>query len=423
MNISRLIAGAVVVVYSVLLDTLRVILTPLLRGVSERRGWDLDKRQKLPSPVRDFRNRNVVWLHAASLGEAKLLLKFVGMLVERHDDELYVVTATTRNGVAFLEKNRHPAFCAVGFLPLDTISLVERVITHYGVRRLWLLETELWPSLLRVCAKRSIPVGIVNGRIEQASFVWYRRLHWLVASLLEPVSLVFAQTDEYAERFASLGVSRSSLFTVGNIKGHIRIGRPDRHEWLSLRRSMNIDENAFVVTAGCMHKGEGTVLGDFHRRLTELGYPCKLIVVPRHLDETLAIIEEMGGKVVHLDSCSTARVWDVCIIEKIGILDAMYTVADAAVVGGTFTDIGGHNVWDAACYGIPVFFGPFHEKQKEGCDLLLEAAVGFTAEDGLQLGEKMFDVVKREPMRFLQAQQAFIALTNKIRSIVEPLLP
>ena len=113
----------------------------------------------------------------------------------------------------------------------------------------------------------------------------------------------------------------------------------------------------------------------------------------------------------------------ICLIEKTGILDDMYKAADAAVVGGTFTDIGGHNVWDAASFAIPVFFGPCHHTQQESCSLLRQAGVGFTASDGEELALRMFEVVKSVPMRFLEDQARFIKATNRTRSIVEPLLP
>ena len=423
MNPGGMALNAMVVAYSMLLDVLRFTVVPFLRTTGRRNGWDLDKRQKLPSPVRDFRGKRVVWLHAASLGEAKLLLKFSTMLKQRHDEDLYVVTATTRSGVEFLEKNRQSSFCAIGFQPIDTISLVKRIIDHYHVTRLWLIETEIWPSMLWVCGRRRVPVGIVNGRIEPGSFTWYRRLQWIMVPLLRAIDLVLAQSDEYAARFIELGVEKNVVHVVGNIKGHIRIERPQKKEWLAVRRALNIDEESFVVTAGCMHQGEGNVLRAFFSRLESFGYPCKLIVVPRYCREAIALLDEINGNVLHLNETSTARRWEICLIEKTGILDDMYRAADAAIVGGTFVDIGGHNVWDAASFAIPVFFGPHYHTQQESCTLLQQAGVGFSVSDGEALAGRMYEVVKEQPMKFLEDQGRFIETTNKTRSIVEPLLP
>lgn len=423
MSVERNLFYGIIRCYSILVDCIRIVLFPVIKGYAREKGWDLDKRQKLPSPLRDFRGKRVVWLHAASLGEMKLLVKFHAMLHQRREDELYLVTGTTRNGVAYLEKNRHASFCATGFLPIDTITLVSRIVSHYAVCRVWLLETEIWPSLLHVCLRRNIPVGIVNGRLEEDSFTWYRRFRWFFAQLLEAVDIVLAQSDVYAERFAALGIPRKVIHVVGNIKGHIRIQRPKKKEWLDIRRRLNITEDDFVVTAGCMHAGEGKVLRTFVPQMEKLGYPCRLVVVPRYTGEAGDLLDEIGGNTLHLTETETLRRWNICIVEKMGILDDMYKAADAAIVGGTFVDIGGHNVWDAACYAIPVFYGPHVETQKESCRLLDNAGVGFSVSDGESMAERMFTVLKKQPMQFLKAQEAFIETTNRTRSIVEPLLP
>jgi 3-deoxy-D-manno-octulosonic-acid transferase len=240
---------------------------------------------------------------------------------------------------------------------------------------------------------------------------------------MEPVDLVLAQSDAYADRFAALGIPRNVIHVVGNIKGHIRIQRPKKKEWLDIRRRLNIAEDVFLVTAGCMHSGEGKALKTFLSHMDKRGYPCRLIVVPRYCEEAGNLLDEIGGNTLHLTDTQTSRRWDVCVIEKVGILDDMYKAADAAIVGGTFADIGGHNVWDAACYAIPVFYGPNFQTQKESCQLLESAGVGFTVSDGSELAERMFLVVREQPMKFLKAQEAFIEATNRTRSIVEPLLP
>ena len=423
MKISAICSLIVIYTYSGLLDLIRLALFPLLRKPGKKRGWDLEARQKLPVPLKDFRGKTVIWLHAASLGEAKLLVKFHSILRQHKEDDLYLVTATTRNGVAYLEKNRQPAFCAIGFLPIDTISLVTKIVSHYSVRRLWLLETEIWPSLLHVCRANGIPVGIANGRIEPSSFRWYSVFRWFVSTLLEKVDTVFAQSDEYAERFIMLGVKSESVHVVGNIKGHIRIQRPLKDEWHSVRRALSVNDDDFVVTAGCIHTGEGKAVRIFFDRMVQYGYPCRLIVVPRYNNEAASIVDEIGGQVLHLDKIETSRHWEICVIEKVGILDDMYKAADAAVIGGTFVDIGGHNVWDAACFGIPVFFGPMHHTQKESCAQLVDAGVGFTVSDGEALAEKMFSVVRKNPLPFFDAQQQFIETTNRAQSELEPLLP
>jgi tRNA (guanine-N7-)-methyltransferase len=395
----------------------------LLKKVSDHYGWDLPLRQRLPATFRDFRNRTVVWIHAASLGESKLLIKFLETLKKKHSEDLYLITAATRDGVNYIHANKTPGVCAAGFLPIDTIPLMTRIIEHFSINRLWIIETELWPSLLWVCRHKKIPIGIVNARIEEKTFKWYYKFKSFLSFLFETVDVILAQTQDYAARYNALGVNPSNIHIVGNIKSHISITRPPKKEWQAVRSNLNIKENDQVLVAGCVHAGEAAILQECYKLLAKSDTVNKLIIVPRHLKEVGKISEEAGNGVVTLNDVRTSQNWDVCIVNRTGVLDDMYKCADAAFIGGTFVNIGGHNVWDAARYGIPVFFGPDYSTQIDGCETLLTNGVGFKVHNATELAEMVYRVLKREASKFMHAQRLFIDTMNRRQSLLEPLIP
>lgn len=409
--------------YSTLLTLIRLTVFPFLKNMDRKRNWDLAGRLKIPAAIRDYRHKKVVWVHAASLGEAKLLCKFLSILEERNPDDMYVVTAVTRTGVQYLEKNSPHTVCAIGFFPLDTIPLMKKIITHYNISRVWLLETELWPSMLLTLKHLSIPVGIVNGRIEENSFVRYRRFRFLLKCFFENFDTVMVQNETYADRFRMLGVRDECIHVTGNIKGHVIIKRPQSHDWINIRQGLGLTEDDLVISWGCIHAGEGVVIRQCYDTLKSYGINCKMIIVPRYLYEVKDLIREIGDDLLHLYDINTMCKWQMCVIEKMGILDDMYLIADAAIIGGTFSDIGGHNVWDAARFAIPVFFGPDYRTQVDGCEKLIKNGVGFKAQDGVELAELIIDVMKREPERFIQAQLLFMETINKSQSVLGQLLP
>jgi 3-deoxy-D-manno-octulosonic-acid transferase len=423
MKISDGIISMVTYGYSCFLTLIRFAVFPFLKNVDRKKKWDLAGRQKIPAAVRDSRHKKVVWVHAASLGEAKLLCKFLSILEQRNPDDMYVVTAVTRTGVQYLEKNSPHTVCAIGFFPLDTIPLMRKIITHYNISRVWLLETELWPSMLLALKQLSIPVGIVNGRIEENSFVRYRRFRFLLQNFFERFDTVMVQNETYAERFRILGVRNECIHVTGNIKGHIIIKRPPINDWKSIRQGLGLTEDDLVISCGCIHAGEGVVIRQCYDTLKRNDVNCKIIIVPRYLNEVQELIREIGDDLLHLYDITTMHKWQMCVIEKMGILDDMYLIADAAVVGGTFSDIGGHNVWDAARFAIPVFFGPDYRTQVDGCEKLTNNGVGFKAQDGVELADLIVDVLKREPKRFMQAQLLFMEKINNSQSVLGPLLP
>ncbi|MDO5577580.1 MAG: glycosyltransferase N-terminal domain-containing protein, partial [Fibrobacter sp.] len=417
MNIEQRLISWAFCLYGYTFEVIRRTIFPLLNGISQKKGWDLPLRQKLPFPVRDFRNRTVVWVHAASLGETRLLYKFLDILSQRHPDDLYLLTSTTKTGVQYLQTNRTSSVCATGYLPIDTIPLINTIVNHFHISRVWLLETELWPSMLWVCKKHSIPVGIVNARMEEKSYNRYIKFRKILSSIFSQFDILFAQNDEYADRFEALGVNRENIHIVGNIKSQIMIKRPSRNEWLQTRKQLNLSENNLVITFGCVHAGEGKDIRACFDLLEESGLKCKMILVPRHLDEAEQIIDEFAMDVVRLNDIQTSQPWNVCTIEKMGILDEMYKIADAAFIGGTFVDIGGHNIWDAAQFGIPVFFGPDFHTQKDSFERLLIAGVGFKANDGERLALQILRVMKTEAYKFIHAQTMFIETVNKSQSV------
>jgi 3-deoxy-D-manno-octulosonic-acid transferase len=410
--------------YSTVFELGRRLAGPFLAGFGRQKGWDLDKRQTLPRAVRERgRSHTMAWVHAASLGEAKLLVQFLGMLEARNPDDRYVVTATTRSGVEFLERMKRPSIVAAGFLPLDTLPLMRSLIKRYNVSRLWLLETELWPSMLWACFTAGIPVGIANARVEEKSFVNYRRFGPFVRAFMRRLDVVMAQNETYAQRFIALGVRPEILHIVGNMKGYIRIQRPAASERLQLRRRMNLTPADIVVTAGCVHKGEGAMLRACCDELKKRGRACKCIIVPRYLEESAAIAEELGKGAVRLSESATTAAWECCIVEKFGVLETMYRIADAAVVGGTFVPVGGHNVWEPARFGIPVFFGPSRHEQIASCEKLLVAGVGFSAANAIELAAALERTLWIDPRKYAGAEALFTEHINRQQSVVEPLIP
>jgi 3-deoxy-D-manno-octulosonic-acid transferase len=420
---NTVLVGCGIALYSTILETVRRFVLPFLGPLGRKKGWNLDERQKMPRIVRKHQSRTMVWVHGASLGEAKLLLQFLEVLEQRNPDDAYVVTATTRTGVEYVERMKRPSIYAIGFLPFDTLPLMKSLIRSFGVSRLWLLETELWPAMLWACIACGVPVGIANARIEEKSFVNYRRFTPVVRGLLRGLDVVLAQNETYARRFMELGVGPSSIHIVGNLKGRIQIRRPSSDERRNVRRLMCLTEADKVVTAGCLHKGEGALLRGCLDILIRRNRRCKCIVVPRHLDESASIARELGNSVVRLTDSASSVPWDLCIVEKMGILESMYKIADAAVVGGTFVDIGGHNMWEPARFGIPVFFGPFHQSQNTSCEKLLAAGVGFKVSEPQELANAIERAVWTEPEKFAAVQSVFAENVNQQQTILEPLIP
>jgi 3-deoxy-D-manno-octulosonic-acid transferase len=389
------------------------------------RGWNLAERSNGPCPKHPGFAKETVWIHAASLGESKILVRFLDILRHKHPGRFYLITATTKTGVDYLRRacGDDDDIAAVGFLPIDTIGRMRRLIRTFGVRRAWVMETELWPCMLWTCMRMSVPLGLVNARIEERSLSSYRRMAWLLSPLLCFPDIVLAQNEQYAGRFERLGISRQRIRITGNMKSYVTIHPQKAEERAKLRSPLLLDNNDLCMTAGCLHVGEGLVLREALDIVRKSGVALRCIVVPRHLRESQTLARELGPGTVVVQEPSAAAPWDICLIDKMGILDAMYRIADAAFIGGTFDTTGGHNMWDAAQFGIPVLFGPDIHTQQESGRALLSAGVGFGVSGAEELAAALVASLRDAREQFLRSRDAFMSKISRQSNTIEDVIP
>jgi len=420
---SRLLLFICIHLYSVLLEIIRIILS-LLQGVHKRSArWHLRERSVIPVGKFDCHADTIIWIHAASLGEAKVVYKFLAILEDKNPDHKYILTAVTETGVTYLRSHKKDSVCAVRFLPLDTVGRMQRMLDYYSVSRVWLMETEIWPGMLWACRKKKVPVGVFNARIEKKSFKLYHRFLLLLKPLFAHFDIILAQDKEYANRYKKMGARSEVIHVTGNVKSQIVIRPPKSEQRNTLRQALNLQPENTVITVGCVHPGEAKIIRETIDICTKKGLQWKWIIIPRHLNKTQIILEELGNSTVHCSKAELSGDWDICCIEKMGILEDMYMIADFAVLGGTFIDVGGHNIWEAVQFGIPVFFGPDYYTQQASCARVLKAGTGFCVKDAHELAEGLITVIQKEESRFSDAMAAFIETVNKKATTLESYIP
>jgi len=385
-------------------------------------SWDIDKRWRGPIPFGEVLGP-VTWLHAASLGECKVLVRLLGILREKNTIGSYLLTATTKTGHSYLAGHKAPDIVSIGYLPMDTIGHMKKTLQTFGVKRLWLVETELWPCMIWACKSMNIPIGLINARIEQQSFSAYKRLGPLLSPLLTYPDIVLAQNEIYAKRFEQLQIPARSIHVTGNIKSYVTIHQCASKDRSSMRAALHLSDSDICITFGCLHMDEANHIKATIDKLEDSGYHIKGIIVPRYLRESSAIAKEFGPKTLVLSEIGTHEPWDICVISKIGILEGMYKIADAAFIGGTFDKTGAHNMWDAAQFGLPVFFGPDVHTQQESAKTLLDAGVGFAAQSPTDLAKLIISILSDTHNTFLNNLDIFMKKTNAKSNTIKDLIP
>ncbi len=356
-----------------------------------------------------------VWVHGVSVGEVKAAARLVQSIEAEVPGVQALVTSTTDTGFR-VAKERYPGR-RVEFYPPDLSWIVHDALDRLRPGLVVLLESELWPNFLSSAAERGIPVALVNGRISERSIARFKTSGRLAASLASALSVVCAQLPAYADRFRALGVPAERVVVTGNMKlDNIPIAE-DRGRVATYAALLGRDASAPLLVAGATHPREERAVARVVRRVREAGIPLRLVVAPRHpgrADDAEADVRREGLEVVRR---TRLRPGDapppratVVLLDTVGELEAVYSLADAVFVGGSLVPHGGQNMMEPASLGKPVLVGPHTFNFRGEVDLLVAARGLAQVEDEEALHAAL--------LRFLRAPAEASAMGERGRAAI-----
>jgi 3-deoxy-D-manno-octulosonic-acid transferase len=334
--------------FVVLLTIWRAARNPAYRGGRrERFGW-----------VHPSAPRDVVWIHAVSAGEviaAAPLMRRLMTLAPNAPVLVTTMTPTGANQVRRLLGNR-VTHC---YAPYDYPWALRRFLKRVRPRLLVLIETELWPNMLRLTAARRVPVVLINARMSERSANRYRRVASLTRSMLNRLTWIAAQYPEHAQRYVELGARAEIVDVVGNIKFDVELPDDFAERVAALKNRWKM-ANRPVWIAASTHAGEDQIVLDAHRRVLERQPGALLILVPRHPErfDSVAELASVGLAVQRMTNGSGGEA-QVVVGDTMGQLIYLYGAAQIAFIGGSLIEAGGHNPIEPASVGLPILMGPY----------------------------------------------------------------
>jgi 3-deoxy-D-manno-octulosonic-acid transferase len=331
------------------------------------------------------------WLwHGASAGEVRGLCAMHESLIWNDDPPATLVSASASSGIAMWNAS---GYSDVSILPVD-ISPAWRHWLPDDLQLAIFSETELWPVGLRVLAQRGTPVVIVSARLSERSAFWWRRMGF--AQCFAKELHVAAQTDADASRYRSLGVPEERVIVTGSLKWP----RGPAANRASVRRRLYMDENDTVIVVGSVRRSEIPIVSQALSQVRQTLPLTQVIIAPRMLADVSYAQQCMyeAGYRVDLLSMLTTKVNANCIVvDSIGELAELYAAANAAVIGGGWEPVGGHNPFEAAVYGIPLAYGP--DMSQPGCDALERNGQAVRSNTSDSLGMALIHMLGARSMR------------------------
>jgi len=307
---------------------------------------------------RHFKPGGII-VHAASVGEVIALKSFITQLLEAKPNSVITVTTFTPTGSDQVKKlfGERVQHC---YLPLDSTLCVGAFLTKLKPQAMVFMETELWPNLIAQSRAQGIKLLLINGRLSEKSMNSYRKLSWLITPTINSFDKVLCQSQVNHENFLALGTDVSRCKVSGNVKFDISVNQAVKDKQQELAKF--IDEERLIWVVASTHKGDENIALNAFAALLKSFPQLLLIIVPRHperFDEVETLCIEQGYTVTRRSSQKkVTRESQVWLLDTLGELLPTCALASVVTMGGSFSDIGGHNPLEPALFKKPMVVGP-----------------------------------------------------------------
>jgi 3-deoxy-D-manno-octulosonic-acid transferase len=322
-----------------------------------------------PSVKQALTNRDIIWVHAVSVGEVNLCTQLIHALEPRAPNLKIVVSCTTTTGMAELRR-RLPTHITKIYYPLDRRKFVRRALAQFDPKVIVLVEAEIWPNFLWRARDLKIPLFLANARLSDRSYPRYKKLGWLFRPLFASFEGVGCQNEEDAQRLRAVGCRPETVQVVGNLKfDAAKLSEQRKLDVRGLLRQIGVADDALLLVAGSTHDGEELLLADMAARLRQKFPKLFLILVPRHFERCNDLGQKLKARgvkfilrnAVFANTQLRAGEVDCLVVNTTGELKFFYEPASVVFVGKSLMAIGGQNPIEPGAQGKAIVFGPHME--------------------------------------------------------------
>jgi len=305
-------------------------------------------------------------VHAASVGEIIALQPFISQLLISNPEVPITVTTFTPTGSAqvqklFADKVQH---C---YLPLDNIISTTLFLKCLKPKAMVFMETELWPNLIAQCKHKQIKLLLVNGRLSDKSMRSYQKLAWLITPAIQGFDKILTQSQVNQDNYIAMGANPEKCTLAGNLKFDVSLNI----DVVAKQRELNslLTDKRKIWLIASTHPGDEALALTAFEHVKQQDSKALLIIVPRHperFEQVAKLAQDAGNDVLKRSQNQrvslNTQVW---IIDTLGELLAACSLANVVTMGGSFSDIGGHNPLEPALFQKPVIVGPNMSNFKE----------------------------------------------------------
>lgn len=398
--------------YNLLLTITFILISPfvLVKLVFSSR-WRAGLGERFGFLSNSAKSDQSILLWVASVGEVKAAGLLAKQLKSSFPASKIVVATMTPEGNRVAKELKLGD--AVIFAPLDFLFCVRRVLGIIRPQLVILVETEIWPNLIREAKKLGTKIVLVNGRISARSFGKYRVIKTFLRNIFGSFDFLSVRETVDKERFVALGAVADEVFVSGNIK-YDQITTTDKEVMKPSDKSygeFGLKPEALVLVAGSTKANEEEIILKAYRKVTEKFPALRLIIAPRHLKrlkEVETILKKQDFEYIkktEITQTSSVSGKVVILLDTMGELIKAYSLATVTFVGGSLVPTGGQNIMEPAGLGKPVLFGPYMESFFEIAQLLKKTGGAVEVKNEQELAEKIVYFLDNPPIRIAKGEE------------------
>lgn len=387
-----------------------VLLFNVYRSI--RLGWPLAMAERFGVvPERErakIAGRPVILLHAVSVGEVIAARPLLKALRSRYPGHAIVVTNTTETGKKAASGFSEIDHCL--YFPFDFLPSVRNLLRTVKPGIIIIMETEIWPNFCREAARKGIPLLLANGRISDRSFNRYLKFRWFFKPALRCFSAICMQSETGRERITAIGAAPETVVVSGNLKNDIPSHQVSDEERTVLRSLYSIPDDGSVLTAGSTRDGEEPYVISTYKELSAEVNNLFLVLVPRHperTEEIARLLDNAGLRYQRRTALSgdcRLQSGTVLLVDTVGEMMNLYSLADIAFVGGSLVPLGGHNLLEPASVGVPSVFGSYMTNFREIEALVLKYGAGIQVRTGEEMTQACRELLASSELRRVLGQ-------------------
>lgn len=302
-------------------------------------------------------NTKGIIVHAASVGEVIAITPFVEQLLKKFPSSPITVTTFTPTGSAQVIK-QFGARVQHTFLPLDLLPCTALFLNRLQPQLMIFMETELWPNLISQCANKKIKLLLINGRLSANSMKSYQKISALITPTLNNFDKILCQSHDNLDNFLQLGAESDRCQVSGNLKFDISLNATTEEKKIILAQLLPPNRPIWLVAS--THPGDEEIALSAYKVIKEKFPQLLLVLVPRHPERFSSVAKlciNQGYSLAKRSESEQVTSHNIWLLDTLGELMAAYALADIVTMGGSFSNIGGHNPLEPALFKKPIIVG------------------------------------------------------------------